>query len=91
MVYCEVESVDAPRALHYTRRGEEDGAATDVRYLLEPIPGGTRFTWSQTGFRGPGGFAMSRLLGTVHRRMLTDGVPPVLVAITPPGRPERLG
>ena len=47
---------------------------------LEETPGGTRFTWRHTGFRGVGGFAMSTLLGNVRRRMLTEGVPPVLEA-----------
>jgi hypothetical protein len=42
------------------------------------VPRGTRFTWSHTGFAGVGGFAMSRLLGRVRRRMLSEGVPAVL-------------
>jgi uncharacterized protein YndB with AHSA1/START domain len=81
IVYCEVLEVDAPRMLRYTWRGEEASrAVTEVAYSLEEIPGGTRFTWRHTGFTGPGGFAMSKLLGRVRRRMLTDGVPPVLAA-----------
>jgi uncharacterized protein YndB with AHSA1/START domain len=81
VVYCEVVSVDAPRALHYTWRVDKDSdAVTDVTYLLAPIPGGTRFTWQHTGFTGLGGFAMSKLLGSVRRKMLTEGLPPVLAA-----------
>lgn len=81
IVYCEVVEVDAPRSLHFTWKGDADtDQVTDVRYLLEAIPGGTRFTWEHTGFTGAGGFAMSKLLGKVRRRMLTDGVPPVLAA-----------
>ena len=81
VVYCEVTDVDAPRTLRYTWRGDEDSnAITDVTYLLEPIAGGTRFTWTHTGFTGPGGFAMSKLLGNVRRKMLTEGVPPILAA-----------
>jgi uncharacterized protein YndB with AHSA1/START domain len=82
IVYCEVVEVDAPRSLHYTWRGEEDaGDVTDVTYLLEPTaPGRTRFTWTHTGFTGAGGFAMSKLLGNVRRKMLTEGVPRVLAA-----------
>lgn len=73
--------VDAPRSLHYTWRGEEDSDdVTDVTYLLEETPEGTRFTWRHTGFTGLGGFAMAALLGRVRRRMLTEGVPPVLEA-----------
>lgn len=79
VVYCEVLEVRPPGLLHYTWKGDEDADdVTDVRYLLEPIAGGTRFTWAHTGFTGPGGFAMSKLLGNVRRKMLTDGVPPVL-------------
>lgn len=51
---------------------------TEVTYLLEETAAGTRFTWRHTGFRGLGGFAMAKLLGSVRRKMLTDGVPPVL-------------
>jgi uncharacterized protein YndB with AHSA1/START domain len=83
VVHCEVISVDAPRALHYTWRGEEDaGDVTDVTYRLEEIAGGTRFTWHHTGFTGVGGFAMAKLLGSVRRKMLTEGVPRVLEAVT---------
>jgi uncharacterized protein YndB with AHSA1/START domain len=81
VVYCRVLEVDAPRSMHYTWKGDEDSdAVTDVTYLLEPTPTGTRFTWTHTGFTGPGGFAMSKLLGNVRRKMLKDGVPPVLAA-----------
>lgn len=79
VVYCEVLEVQEPDLLRYTWRGDEDsGDITDVTYRLEPVAAGTRFTWTHTGFTGPGGFAMSKLLGSVRRRMLTTGVPPVL-------------
>ena len=78
-VYCEVLEVRAPDLLRYTWKGDEvTDAMTEVTYRLEPVAGGTRFTWTHTGFTGVGGFAMSKLLGGVRRRMLTDGVPPVL-------------
>ena len=81
VVYCEVISVDAPLAMHYTWKGDEHAdAVTDVTYRLDEIPGGTRFTWRHTGFTGPGGFAMSKLLGSVRKKMLTDGISPVLEA-----------
>jgi len=79
VVYCEVVEVDAPRLLHYTWKGDKDAdRVTDVRYRLEQVPGGTRFTVEHTGFTGAAGFAMSRLLGNVRRKMLTVGIPPVL-------------
>jgi uncharacterized protein YndB with AHSA1/START domain len=81
VVHCEVISVEAPHALHYTWKGDEDtDDVTDVTYLLEEIPGGTRFTWHHTGFTGVGGFAMSKLLGSVRKKMLTEGIAPVLEA-----------
>lgn len=79
IVYCEVIAVDAPRSMRYTWRGDKDrDDVTEVRYLLEETANGTRFTWEHTGFTGLGGFAMSKLLGSVRRKMMTDGLPPVL-------------
>ena len=79
VVHCEVLEVRAPQLLRYTWKGDDDAdEVTEVTYRLEPTPGGTRFTWTHTGFAGVGGFAMSRLLGGVRRRMLSEGVPPVL-------------
>lgn len=81
IVSCEVVEVDAPHSLHYTWKGDKaSDDVTDVRYLLEEIPGGTRFTWEHTGFHGVAGFAMSTLLGSVRRKMMDGGVPPVLAA-----------
>ncbi len=81
IVYCEVLEVDAPYSIHYTWKGDKaSDDVTDVRYRLEEIPGGTRFTWEHTGFTGVGGLAMSKLLGSVRRKMMDDGVPPVLAA-----------
>lgn len=81
IVHCEVIGVDAPRLLHYTWKGDEESDdVTDVTYLLEATPEGTRFTWRHTGFTGVGGFAMSTLLRRVRKKMLTEGVPPVLEA-----------
>ncbi|HEY3688331.1 MAG TPA: SRPBCC domain-containing protein [Streptosporangiaceae bacterium] len=81
IVYCEVKEVDAPHSMRYTWQGDaESDAVTDVEYLLDEIPGGTRFTWKHTGFTGAGGFAMSKLLAKVRRKMLNEGLPPVLAA-----------
>lgn len=81
VVYCEVIAVDAPYSMHYTWKGDENtDGVTDVTYLLEETPEGTRFTWRHTGFTGVGGLAMSKLLGNVRKKMLTEGVPPVMEA-----------
>jgi len=79
VVYCDVIAVDAPRSMTYTWKGDEDADdVTTVTYTLEQTPSGTRFTWHHTGFTGIGGFAMSRLLGNVRRKMLAEGVPAAL-------------
>ncbi len=79
VVYCEVLDVAAPHSLQYTWKGDEDSDdVTVVVYTLEKTRDGTRFMWKHTGFVGAGGFAMSKLLGNVRRKMLTDGVPHVL-------------
>lgn len=85
VVHCEVQEVDPPRLLRYTWKGDDAGDVTTVLYLLESVPGGTRFTWEHTGFTGLGGFAMSRLLAHVRRTMLSEGVPPVLARRHAPG------
>jgi uncharacterized protein YndB with AHSA1/START domain len=78
IVDCEVLEVDAPRLLRYSWRGDEHGATTFVAYHLEPCAVGTRFTWKHTGFTGPGGFVMSRLLRSVRSKMLRQALPAVL-------------
>lgn len=81
VVYCQVIDVDAPRSMHYTWKGDQDtDDITDVTYLLEETPGGTRFTWRHSGFTGIGGFAMAKLLESVRKKMLSEGVPRVLDA-----------
>lgn len=81
VVYCQVVEVDEPRWMHYTWKGDKDSDnVTNVKYLLEEIPGGTRFTWEHTGFTGVGGLAMSKLLGNVRRKMMDHGVPAVLAS-----------
>jgi hypothetical protein len=62
------------------RPGAGDGASVTNR--LEEIPGGTRLTWEHTGFHGIEGAIMSRLLGRVRRKMLEQGLPPVLADIS---------
>lgn len=71
-----------PHCLRYTWRGDQGSDdITDVTYTLEPTASGTRFTWTHTGLTGPRGSAMSKLLGSVRRKMLTDGVLPVLASL----------
>jgi uncharacterized protein YndB with AHSA1/START domain len=78
VVRCEVLDADAPALLRFTWRNKEADEPSFVTYRLEDTATGTRFTYSHTGFRGVGGAVMSRLLHRVRRRMLSEGLPPVL-------------
>jgi uncharacterized protein YndB with AHSA1/START domain len=79
IVRCKVLAVDAPRLLRYDWRNKEGDDPTIVTNRLEEIPGGTRLTWDHTSFRGIEGVFMARLLGRVRRKMLSEGLPAVLL------------
>jgi uncharacterized protein YndB with AHSA1/START domain len=78
IVECEVTEARAPSLLRYTWVGDEGEKPTLVTYQLEPIEGGTRFTFDHIGFSGIGGFMMSRVLNRVRKKMLGVGLPAVL-------------
>ncbi len=78
VVECEVLEVREPHLLRYTWLGGERDDLTTVTNLLEPVEGGTRFTWDHVGFTGLGGYIVSRVLNRVRTRMLEDGFPAVL-------------
>ena len=76
IIDCEVLEVREPSLLRYS--WTDDGKTTFVTYRIEPRNGGTRFTFDHTGFSGPGGFLLAKLLGSVRRKMLTAGLSAVL-------------
>lgn len=78
VVECEVLEAREPHLLRYTWLGGEDDDLTTVTNLLEPVDGGTRFTWDHVGFTGVGGYLVSRVLHRVRKRMLDDGFPAAL-------------
>ncbi|MFC1413245.1 SRPBCC domain-containing protein [Streptacidiphilus sp. N1-12] len=78
VVVCEVLEAHEPSLLRYSWQDEGGGAVTEVAYRLEAHDGGTRFRYDHTGFTGPGGFFLARILGSVRTKMLTVGLPPVL-------------
>jgi uncharacterized protein YndB with AHSA1/START domain len=86
IVRCEVLAAREPTLLSYDWRNKESDQPTVVTNTLEEITGGTRLTWEHTGFRGIEGVFMSRLLGRVRRKMLEQGLPPVLADIGDDGR-----
>jgi len=85
IVNCEVLEVREPSLLRYSWAGDDGGEVTEVAYRIEPHHGGTRFTYDHTGFTGPSGFFMARLLGSVRRKMLTVGLPAVLADLDDTG------
>jgi len=87
IVDCEVLEVREPSLLRYSWAGDENGKRTFVTYRIEPHAGGTRFTFDHTGFTGPGGFFLAKLLGSVRRKMLTVGLPAVLDDLDGSGAP----
>jgi uncharacterized protein YndB with AHSA1/START domain len=78
IVDCEVLEAREPSLLRYSWVGDEKDEPTQVSYVLEPLGGGTRFTYEHTGFTGVGGFIVSKVLARVRRKMLAVGLPRVL-------------
>jgi uncharacterized protein YndB with AHSA1/START domain len=88
IVNCEVLEVREPSVLRYSWAGDDGGDVTEVAYRIEPRDGGSRFTYTHTGFTGAGGFVMARLLGSVRKKMLTTGLPAVLATLDDAGAPR---
>jgi uncharacterized protein YndB with AHSA1/START domain len=78
VVHCEVLEVHAPTLLRYSWTGDEGDDKTLVTYELESRDAATRFIWTHTGFSGVGGFMMSKVLASVRKRMLDQGLRRVL-------------
>jgi uncharacterized protein YndB with AHSA1/START domain len=78
IVDCEVLEAHEPWLLRYSWIGGEGEQPSYVAYRIEPHGGGSRFTFEHSGFTGPGGFFMAKLLGSVRKKMLTVGLPAVL-------------
>ncbi|MFD9701703.1 SRPBCC domain-containing protein [Lentzea sp. NPDC059081] len=81
IVDCEVLEVRERELLRYTWVGARGEVPSEVRYQLEPMAGGTRFTYHHTGFAGVGGFFMAKVLGSVRTKMLTVGLPALLAEL----------
>ncbi|WP_042397283.1 SRPBCC family protein [Streptacidiphilus carbonis] len=92
VVVCTVLEVREPELLRFSWQDEGGGAVTDVAYRLEALGSGTRFTYDHTGFTGPGGFVMAKILGNVRTKMLTQGLTAVLNELDDSGnlRPDSV-
>ena len=87
IVRCQILAVDPPTLLRFTWRNKEDDDPSVVTYRLDDIPAGTRLTYQHTDFRGVEGFVMSRLLGRIRRKMLSEALPAVLDDLDEQGPP----
>lgn len=86
VVECEVLEARAPSLLRYTWQGDANDDVTTVTYRIEASAAGARFTWEHTGFRGIGGFIVCKILASVRRTMLAEGLRLLLTQIDDAGR-----
>jgi uncharacterized protein YndB with AHSA1/START domain len=88
IVDCEVLEVDPPLMLRHSWQGDGRDPSI-VTWRIEPTESGSRLIYDHTGFKGVDGIIMSKfVLGPVRRKMLEQGLPPVLDAIDDTGRPR---
>lgn len=84
VVNCEVLQVKKPELLSYSWIG--GGHRTIVTWNLEKTQDGTRLTLRHTGFRGVGGFVLSKfILGPGWGKMLRKFLPAVVNHISQHG------
>ena len=88
IVRCEVLAVDEPSLLRFTWQNKESDRPSIVTNRLDETSSGTQLTYEHTEFHGLEGLLMSRLLGRIRRRMLTDGFPAALNTLDDQGRPR---
>jgi uncharacterized protein YndB with AHSA1/START domain len=86
-VECEVLEVREPSVLRYSWVGNEGQKPTQVTFKLEPHGSGTRLVFEHTGFRGVGGFLLTKImLGPGWRKMLGARIPEVLADVDDEGK-----
>jgi uncharacterized protein YndB with AHSA1/START domain len=83
VVHCRVTECDPPRRLAYTWKA--DKLDTTVRFLLEPVAGGTRLVLEHCGFCGVGGMMDSLILSKGWRKMVEKKLPAVVARLTQAG------
>ncbi len=83
LVHCQVTELDPPRRLAYTWKA--DKLDTTVRFLLEPVAGGTRLVLEHCGFRGVGGMMDSLILSKGWKKMVEKKLPAVVARLTEAG------
>jgi uncharacterized protein YndB with AHSA1/START domain len=75
----EVLEVSKPSRLVYTWKGDEKDEPTTVTWILQAEANGTRLRLEHTGFKGVGGFVLSKLiLGPGWKKLLQKYLPIVL-------------
>lgn len=81
VVDCEMLEAREPWLLRFTWRGGQRDDVTHVTCRIEPLADGSRLTWEHSGFRGVGGLIICKLLRWVRKKMLKEGIPPVLARL----------
>ncbi len=76
IVRCRVLTVEEPRRLAYSWRGGP--IDTTVTFNLEPVEGGTRLTFEQSGFAGVVARSVGWMLGQGWKRMSRTTLPQVI-------------
>ncbi|HYF30995.1 MAG TPA: SRPBCC domain-containing protein [Chitinophagaceae bacterium] len=72
IVHCEVLEVIEFHKLVFSWKGGPIKKPTIVSWILEDIPGGTKLTFSHTGFEGFSPVAISYLLGRGWKKNITS-------------------
>ena len=83
VVHCRVTEWDPPRRLAYTWKA--DKLDTTVRFVLEPVAGGTRLVLEHCGFCGVGGMMDSLILSQGWKKMVEKKLPAVVARLTEAG------
>jgi uncharacterized protein YndB with AHSA1/START domain len=76
IVDCEVLTVDPPRELAYSWKG--DALDTLLRFTLEPTAAGTQLTVVHSGFTGFKATMISLMMGGGWKKIFGQGLPSVL-------------
>jgi hypothetical protein len=68
--------LEEPRLLRISWRGGP--IDTDLKFLLEPVPNGTRLSLEHTGFTGVKGLMISFMMSSGWKKMFRTSLPAVI-------------
>ncbi|HEV7644354.1 MAG TPA: SRPBCC domain-containing protein [Pyrinomonadaceae bacterium] len=76
IVHCEVLELQEPRLLRISWRGGP--IDTVLKFLLEPVQGGTKLSLEHTGFTGVKGLMISYMMSSGWKKMFRTSLPAVI-------------